>query len=210
MLVSLPKVIISTTLGLWLVFTLWAICTIMDDNTHIYAENGLLENIQACILLIAFSFYLVNAAIEKQLSTLILLTCSLLCYTFFLRELDVENFDIPQILHTIGSGFGRNISIVAAFLAVSFYAAKNYQFYKQAAISFLKTRPGILLMVGGAFLIIGSSFESFDSIAHNSFIEEEFELLAYILILLSSITSNSYLNNREISFSVAGIKPFPR
>jgi hypothetical protein len=199
MLISLSRAIIFITTGLWLAFTLWTTFLVMGNNTQIYAENGLLENIQACILVIAFAVYLVNAAIEKRPGKLIPLFFSLLCYSFLLRELNIETFDIPYPLQFIGSGSGRDISLAIAFFAVFFYAATNYSFYRKAVISHLKTRAGWLLIVAGVLLVVGASFEDYHSITHHIFIEEKLELFAYILILFSSIMTNSYTNSVKIN-----------
>jgi hypothetical protein len=200
---SFPAIIIATTLSLWVAFTLWAASLVMNNNTHIYAENGLLENIQACILAITFVVYLVNSAVEKNCCRLILLSCSLLCYAFLLRELDVEKFDIPYALQMVGSGVGRNTTIAIAFLALFFYAARYFSFYKVEVVNFLRTRPGSLLIMAGVFLILGSVFEDIYAITHHVFIEESLELFAYVLIMLSSLTVNSSING--ITISQAGV-----
>ncbi len=200
---SFPAIIIATTLSLWVAFTLWAASLVMNNNTHIYAENGLLENIQACILAITFVVYLVNSAVEKNCCRLFLLSCSLLCYAFLLRELDVEKFDIPYALQMVGSGVGRNTTIAIAFLALFFYAARYFSFYKVEVVNFLRTRPGSLLIMAGVFLILGSVFEDIYAITHHVFIEESLELFAYVLIMLSSLTVNSSING--IAISQAGV-----
>jgi hypothetical protein len=204
MLTRLPAIITATALSLWVVFTLWATNLVMNNNTHIYAENGLLENIQAGILAITFVVYLVNSAVEKNSCRLILLSCSLLCYAFLLRELDVEKFDIPSVLQMLGSGIGRNLTIAIAFFALFFYAARYFSFYKAEVVNFLRTRPGSLLIMAGVFLVIGSVFEDIYAITHHVFIEESLELFAYGLIMLSSLSVNSYINS--ITISQAGVR----
>lgn len=42
-------------------------------------------------------------------------------------------------------------------------------------------------MMGGVFLILGGFFEELDSIAYHVYIEEIFELLAYVFILLAAL-----------------------
>lgn len=190
----ISAVIISAYFG----FVLWATFAVLDNNTHIYAENGLIENIQAGILVVACIVYLATAAFDKRSETLILLFCSLLCYSFMLRELDVERFDVPYALKLIGSGAGRNIILATAFAAIFGYAAlSNYSYYKKAAVGFIKSRPGFLLIAGGVFLIIGDSFEKYKGITHYGFFEEIIELFGYVLILLSSLTAGTFLNREN-------------
>lgn len=201
MMTSLSRVMISTTIFLWLAFTSWATYLVMNNNTQIYAENGILENLQAFVLFVAFIVFSLNAVVEKKPSKLILLTCSLLCYSFLLRELDVETFNVPYLLQAIGSGTGRNATIAIAFFAILFYALRNFAFYKAAAVNFLKTVPGTLLIMAGLCLIVGGFFEDFYGMTHHVFIEEKLELLAYVLIMLSSFTINTYMKNTTISLT---------
>ena len=200
---SPPAIITAIILSLWVAFTLWTTNLVMNNNIHVYAENGLLENIQAGVLAISFVVYLVNFAIEKNSCRLIFLSCSLLCYAFLLRELDVEKFDIPSALQMLGSGVGRNVTIAIAFFALFFYAARYFSFYKVEVVNFLRTRPGSLLIMAGVFLILGSVFEDIYAITHHVFIEESLELFAYVLIMLSSLTVNSSING--ITISQAGV-----
>lgn len=198
--------IISTvTISAWFGFALWATYFVFDNNTQIYAEKGLIENIQACLLAIACIVYLATVALEKRSEKLILLSCSLLCYSFVLRELDVEKYDIPYALKIIGSGVGRNTTVATAFAAIFVYAAlSNYFYYKKAAVGFIGTRPGILLMTGGVFLFIGDFFEGYKAITHHTFIEEMAELFAYVLIVLSSLAANSFISSTTNRSSVHG------
>ncbi len=178
----------------WFGFTLWAAYSVFhDNNVHIYAENRLIENVQACILVIASIVYFATAALDKSSEKLIIMFCSLLCLTFFLREVDVEDFDIPYALIFIGSGAGRNTILTAAFVAIFIYTGLKHTHYKKAAVEFAKSRPGWLLMAGGVFLLIGDFFEKNDTILHHSvFFEEINELFGYVLILLSSIAAKTF------------------
>lgn len=195
---SLLGIISTITLSLWLGFTLWATHAVWNGNTHIYAENGPLENVQACVLAAAFLVYLVNAATERQSSRLILLSCSLLCYSFMLRELDVEQFDLPHPLIAIASGTGRNVTLAIAFAALLFYAVKNFSYYKTAALQFLRTRSGVLLMLAGVFLYVAEFFEKNSAIPHHVLWEEVIELFAFTLILLSAFTANALIRRTTV------------
>lgn len=199
---SLLGIISTVIISAYFGFFLWATYSVFDDNTHIYAENGLIENSQACLLAISCIIYLANVALEEKPKKLILLTCSLLCYTFLLRELDIEKFDIPYTLKLIGSGVGRNTTIGAAFAAIFVYVAlRNYSYYKKTALKFIGSRPGFLLMAVGAFLLIGDYFEKHKTITHHVFFEETFELFAYVLIVLSSLAANSFISSIKIRSS---------
>lgn len=162
---------------------------ILNDAT-VYSENGPLENLQAIVLVICTLAFLIPVAQNKGSAKLILLSCSWLCFSFVLRELDVERLNVPYVIKLIGSGGGRNAMLALGFLALLVCAAAKFSYYKKAGILFLKSKPGILLMLAGVFLVIGDVFENSHSIIHNVFFEESFELLGYGLILLSAFAVN--------------------
>src|SRR5690606_1088725 len=94
----------SAILGAWLGFSALA-CYLLfvENNTNVYAENGILETTQAVLLALACVLFLATALWEKGQGRLVVLFCSLLCYGFVLREVDVETFDIPDLLILLGS-----------------------------------------------------------------------------------------------------------
>lgn len=176
----------------WFGFTIWAAYSVFYGNrTHLYADNGLIENIQAVLLIIAGLVYLAAAAITKRSDKLILLFCSVVCLTFLLREVDVEDFDIHPVLLFMGHGIGRNTMLVTAFIAIFGYAVLNFSYYTKTAVAFAKSRPGWLLVAGGVCLLVGDFFDKSHGIHHHVFYEEIAELLGHIFILLSSISAIS-------------------
>lgn len=179
-------VIVGGTLGLFL----WsAYSVVVLNRTDIYAENGLLENIQAVLLVIAGIAFFAPIAFEKRSDKLILCFCSLLCFSFVLRELDVEDLDVHDALKFIGSGAGRNTILAAAFIAVFSYAAFWFSYYKKQAVQFLRSKAGVLLMAGGVLLIVGEVFEKESSIAYHVYLEEMVELVGYVVILLAAFAA---------------------
>jgi hypothetical protein len=175
--------------GAWLGFAIWATYSVFAlGRIQIYAENGPIEFIQSCLLALACAIYLVTLLVQKRPDKLILLSCSLLCYGFVVRELDVETFDLPRVLILIGSGVGRNTTLTTAIVAIGLYAVLfDFTYYRKAAAAFARSRPGILLMTAGLFLVIADLIEKSKPMAHHAFAEEMVELFAYVLILLSSI-----------------------
>lgn len=158
-------------------------------NVAVYDENGPLENLQAVLLAISCIVFLAPVVMQKESEKLTLIFCSLLCYSFAVRELDVERFNVPEVVKFIGSGIGRNISLVVGFTILVMYAGFKFSYYKKIGILFLRSRPGILLMAGGLLLVIGDVFEK-RHFLHHAFFEELFELLGYVSILLSAFAAN--------------------
>ena len=182
-------------MGAFFVLFLWTAHSVFILNiTSIYAENGLLENTQIILLAISCIVFLIPIAIEKKPEKLILLFCSLLCYSFILRELDVERLDVNNTIKFVCSGVGRYTTLSVAFIALFSYAAFRFSYYKNANVSFIRSKSGILLMSGGLFLIVGDLFEKRSTIIHHVYWEELFELCGYCFILLSAFAANAGLN----------------
>lgn len=86
-------------------WSLYAVFLLGDMST--YGEDGLLENIQSVVLFITSIVFLIPGLYRKRDGKLVFLFFSLLSFSFALREVDVETFDIPSILIVMGSGIGK-------------------------------------------------------------------------------------------------------
>jgi len=173
------------------------------NQASIYAENGLLENIQVFTLISSCLVFLLPVLHQKREDKLVLLFFSFLCFSFILREIDVEHFDIPIFLKTVGSGIGRNIMLAVGFIAMTTYALLNFTYYKILARVFLVSIEGLLIIMAGILLYIGDYFEHYKLIQHHVFLEEIFELSGYVLILLAALILSkkklSHINSNELT-----------
>jgi hypothetical protein len=173
-------------------FSLWTVYAVfLDDQVDIIGENGLIENVQVFLLVIAAITYLLSIFFGKSSEKLILCLCSLLCCSFALRELDVENFDIPNIFIVVGSGAGRDAILGTGFVVIFIYAVAHLADYKKAAVKFLRSRAGLLLVAGGMGLCVGYFFAESDTFVYHVYFEEMAELFGYFVILLSSLAARS-------------------
>ena len=157
------------------------------DQSDIYAENGVLENIQVFTLLAACITFFLPVIYQKREDKLILVFFALLCLAFILREVDVEKLDIPSILIFMGSGIGRNILLAFGFITIIIYAVLNNTYYQNLVKVFILSKEGILLIIAGLLLGIGDYFEHAKLLHHHVFIEEMFELSGYTVILLTAL-----------------------
>ena len=171
-------------------FSAWSAWIVFFDNQMwLYAENSLIENIQATLLTISALVFLVAAVLEKKSSKLPMFLCIALCYAFLVRELDIEKIlDHPTIV-LIGSGKGRNLSLVVLFASLSIPFFLNPKHYLGAMVSFLRSRPAFLMIAGGICLLVGAFFEKYEGIPHHVYFEEMSEVLGYVLILLASFAA---------------------
>jgi|TARA_B110000503_G_scaffold106153_1_gene158478 hypothetical protein len=184
----------NVTQALILAIVLWSFYAVMllDDST-VYAENNLLESTQVLTLALALVFFLVPVFDSVRNDRLIATFMSLLSLGFILRELDVEQFDLPNILIVLGSGKGRNLLLGAGLLLTFATALFKFRYYLSLSRCFFRHGAGITTLLAGLFLVIGDMFEKID-IPYHVLYEESLELIGYAILLLAA----SKLARREV------------
>ncbi len=107
----------NVTQALILAIVLWSFYAVMLlDDPSVYAVYNLLDSTQVLTLALALVFFLVPVFDSVRNDRLIAVFMSLLSLGFILRELDVEQFDLPNILILLGSGKGRNLLLGTGLL----------------------------------------------------------------------------------------------
>ena len=176
---------IAITILFFLGLTFWTIYSVYFLNQKfIYAENGPLENTQVLTLSIASLVFLLSVLCQERKDKLFQLFFSLLCLSFVLREVDVEDLNVPNILVSIGSGNGRNVMLTIGFVAIFFCISLNIVHYKKVLKFYILSKEGFLIVAAGILLCVGTLFEEMSWVAHHTFIEEILELSGYVIILL--------------------------
>jgi hypothetical protein len=184
----------NVTQALILAIVLWSFYAVMLlDDLSVYAENNLLESTQALTLALALVFFLVPVFDSVRNDRLIAVFMSLLSLGFILRELDVEQFDLPNILILLGSGKGRNLLLGTGLLLTLATALFKFRYYLSLSRCFFRHGAGIATLFAGLFLVIGDMFEKID-IPYHVLYEESLELVGYAILLLAA----SKLARREV------------
>lgn len=155
-------------------------------------ENGLVEWLQSAFIALSFFTFLLGIYLNQGIKErLISSGFSLLSLSFLLRELDVEKFDLPIFLITLGSGSGRNIFLGLLWI-ILFGLIYKYRehFTKEAVAKFLFSGTGQLLMFAALMLILGAMMDKnvlkLDHLT-TRFYEELLELLGYIYYFGASV-----------------------
>jgi len=175
----------TITILIFLGLTCWSSYSVYVLNQpSIYAENGPLENIQVFTLSLACLVFFLPAVCQERNDKLFQLFLSLLCLSFVLREVDIEDLNVPNILISIGSGTGRNVLLIIGFIAIFSSMLFNLTHQKKVLKRYVLSKGGLLLVTAGILLCIGSLFEEMTLVAHHAFFEEMSELTGYVIILL--------------------------
>ncbi|MFT5904916.1 MAG: hypothetical protein ACI9E1_000505 [Cryomorphaceae bacterium] len=153
-------------------------------NSPIIDENNLVENLQVICYLFSAVILLINALRVLKLAKWLNLFFGVTCLSFVLRELDVEELNVPDLFILLGSGKGRNIMFIVAFVALFFVFFKNYR-YVLMGLKQLTRSPVVQLCLLGCFLLIlGAVGDENDM----ELLEEVSEMNGAILIALSAFT----------------------
>ncbi len=161
-----------------------AFVAVMFQLQPIDSENSILENSQVVFLAVAALGYLLLPPLQKD-TRLINLAVSLLCFSFMLRELDVEYLNIPEFFIALGSGTGKKILLAVLWLVLSVYSlvaiSNKVRFIKRFAGSpiFAILTVAFLLLVAG-----GTMDKNLFNISHARLLEELAETNAYFIIAL--------------------------
>ena len=166
------------------------------EKSSVFKENGLLENTQAFTLTITLLFFLAPMFNRFRSDRLLAVFFSFLTLGFILRELDIETFDLPNILILLGSGQGRNLLLAVGILSTLGCALFKFRYYLDLSICFVRSRTGFAALSAGIFCLVGDFFENVQ-ISHNVLYEESFELMGYSLLLLAA----SRFARREVKTS---------
>ena len=154
-------------------------------------EKGILEMTQALLIAVSMVIYVLCAFFDRNIGTrLTSLALSLLSFSFLLRELDVEEYDIPSIFILLGSGTGKHVLIGVLWIILLIVLFKFKQAFWHSNYDFLSSKQGQLLIVSALMLILGSFMDKNIlslNIDTTQFYEEIFELLGYVYLLLSSL-----------------------
>lgn len=172
------------------------VCYVFLGDLSLAEENGFTENLQAFYCALASAVFLAVFFNTPRLShfRFFTLVFSALSFAFILRELDIEDFDLPQWAIVIGSGTGRNLLYVAMFMPLLIRLLLNFSRYFSCSIELLKTNAGIFVLSAGLLLISSGVIESTTFELH-IIIEELLELGAYMSLLQGALLSSELCRN---------------
>ncbi|MGR8949679.1 MAG: hypothetical protein ACU84Q_16680 [Gammaproteobacteria bacterium] len=169
------------------------------NGIRISHEHGPMENTQAGFLCAGF---LLLGGLAIRLKTrghrILFATLALFYASFFLREVEVEDLNIPRVLILLGSGPGKKYLLVTCWLvAAGFflcYPKETWSAFKK----WLKTFAGLTIILGGVFYLLGMPFDkkAFDiQYDLNVLLEEMLESVAALWMLIAAIMSMVQFRN---------------
>lgn len=153
-------------------------------NLEIYEEGEFIENTTAFAFMFSGVLLLFLSLNRSGLEGLLTLTFSVTCLMFFVREVDIEDLNVPYTLQLVGSGRGRDILFLLLYLLIGcgvFVFKKRHVDFKFRAL--FRSEVAIVVIVGCVCLLMGDVLQHFDVMMA----EEILEMDGALLILLAAI-----------------------
>ncbi|MEI6891370.1 MAG: hypothetical protein V5783_04275 [Pontiella sp.] len=163
-----------------------------DEMVRVDLENGPLENLQVILLFLSAIAFLRPVYRAERSYRCVLLGGAMLCFSFILRELDVEDLAVPHWVISMGSGPGRDVLLGTGWVLVVGLSIKSFAALKQNLKSILFSRTTALIVSAGLVLFSGSFFDHKDNkTTMDQLAEEIIEGVGYGIFLLGAILSRS-------------------
>jgi len=179
--------LVAITLLLCAINVLFAYDVFLYEHHHVHGENALLENLQAFFLGLGTLLFLVpnnanaaNAFLNKAFA--------LLCFSFLLRELDMERLGLPVAIAQLGSGTGRKVLLVLLWGLLLHNYARNVHDKPGFLRSMLVSYKFKLMLVVLALLAVSTVMDKeILPVEQPRLYEELAETNAYLLMLVLSV-----------------------
>jgi hypothetical protein len=166
----------------------------MNDDWQLYQENGLMENLQALCLFIAALLFVFAAFTLTSANRYVMCMFATISVALMLRELNVEDFDLPEVIIFLGAGKGRSFLLLPLLISW-FFMFKQRGYYSHHFSLYIRTPFAIYGIL--AFVAVLCS-EPFDKkmimIEHRMFFEEMFELAGYYLYAIAALLATPSLS----------------
>ncbi len=140
-----------------------------------------------CLLLLSLVITIHTALDRVRQDKIISIVLSIALFGILLREIDIEDFNIPMWIIVIGSGAGRTLLLSIMLAPVLLFIVVKYQQYYGLVKKYFLSQVGLSLILSFCLLLIGSMFEH-EYLLSRTLIEESFELIAYGLFFRAVFT----------------------
>jgi hypothetical protein len=149
-----PKLlIIHVAVGLTCLLLLWSVWQV---DPGVSSEGRLMENLQACALFISLVLAIISFTVfRKTVPPYVSGGLAVLFLTLFLRELDVKNIELPEILVALGSGLGKRLLLGLLWMVAVLAAVNNRWRLKTDILACLRSPSGHYLLAGAVFYLAG-------------------------------------------------------
>ena len=173
------------------VINLVVIASVIVSGQHgVHAENALFENIQAVCLVFAALLYAASSLGNRSTERVELVGLALLCFSFSLREIDIELIGLPQFIEQALIGDGRTATLLV--LWSGYFAFLLRQAVELSILIKRQFDTGLsrYLLVSAGLLLTGALLDrGLITPDHPRLFEELLEVNAYLLLFIPAAKS---------------------
>lgn len=153
-------------------------------NHDLYEEGEFIENATAFCFMMSGVLLLFLSLNKDGLEKMLTLFFAATCVMFFLREVDVEDFNVPAGLQLVSSGTGRNVAFSLVYVLIFAGLFVNWRKLKDfKVLSLLRSEVSISVMIACGLILLGDVLQHMDSMMG----EEILEMNGGFFILLAAI-----------------------
>ncbi len=198
---SVARFLLQYWKPLLVVNILFAWFVIRFDQHHLHGENALLENLQGLFLAVSAIAYFCLARYSSGDTALAYLGASLLCLSFFTREIDLELLPIIEHVGFLLHGAGRTVLLLGLWSLYAGMVIKHGGFKSHMQ----RLRGGKYLHNFTAcflLLVVGAVFDrGLFLVDYSRLFEELAETNAYLILALPSFYElySKYTNNWRVT-----------
>jgi hypothetical protein len=184
-----------------------------QQNDTFHSEDAALENAQVVFLMISTLGFLFIAPF-RHTEKPIHIAISLLCFSFILRELDLEDLNVSSFIKLAGSGQGRAFLLASLWTLLAFYGYRAIKNKTRYLKTFVSSQLFTVLLIAFLMLIVSAVLDKkLFNIGQSRFFEELAETNAYMLISLPVICqAGNWVSNKANVLSLkllSFVKRFP-
>ena len=161
----------------------------------LYDENQMMEHLQLLVLLVTGRLFwrsqwsALDGLTTRRIRLLrhLALTASLLCFSFFVREMSVKQSGVDWLIYLV-DGTGFKILMALIWLPLLLFLSRNVRAYVALLWQSVPSRFFIFSMVSMGLLLLGAVFDKeIFKPAYFRFYEEVAELNGYFWLLAAAL-----------------------
>lgn len=154
------------------------------SNLTIVDEGAFIETLSACAFFCAGTILLFQLSHKKGLEKLNTAFFATSCFLFFIKEVEMEHINPPQLILFFSDGIGRATLFIGTYITIITLAITRYKVLNAQAIrGYLKSPITKIVIAACLAILAGEILEEL----HLQLLEELSEMNASLLILLAAI-----------------------
>lgn len=171
-------------LGLLITLNILILHSTYSAGIMLSDEGGFIETISAFAFMFSAILLFFRALHKEGFELRLTLLFGVTCLLLFLREVDLDELQVPYLIQFFGAESGRDYLFSMAYIGIiGMILWKDRPDFKRKVSTCLRSPVSVAVLIGCVTLVIGSFFEK----RHLVLAEELLEMNGSLFILLASL-----------------------